>query len=570
MAATSALAGGAAEDHIWPFKNLRIVVNAPMEELVHSRDHRSRPTLPLAENSRRSLRYAITGFALLAGACVAPVTRMGSVTREQIQNEQVKQQQLVVESQIKQQTRLDEVALPLLQSAAPLCGGSVTTQSGFRFTSRSYFNDEYVAAAMAMGLTDTVVVTSVTPGSGAERAGLRVGDRIISVDGRGVAPYDGPIPSIDKRLQPGRRTSPALVVLRDSILHAVNIPSDTVCAYDVVVLKSAELNAFADGKNVYVTSQMLRFAADDDELATVLGHEIAHNAMGHNNAMKANATMGAILGLVVDVAMARQGINTGGQYTNEFAKLGAMVYSQDFEREADYVGLYILAGANRPIANSPNLWRRMAQESPTEIKFASSHPTTAERFVRLEQWRAEIQSKLALGAPLRPEMKNGISAPLTQLARVPASVPTVAGGTMTFRAQRTPTPQGPSKVAGGAIVAANPAKTPAAKIPRSDDRMAVAIVGAPASESDRVAGSKMFDLGVLYLGRQDWAQAEDAFKKAVRLDGSVAVYHAKLGEVEMVLAHWEEAEAEYTAASLIDVDNQEYRARIKEARGRKG
>jgi Tfp pilus assembly protein PilF len=100
--------------------------------------------------------------------------------------------------------------------------------------------------------------------------------------------------------------------------------------------------------------------------------------------------------------------------------------------------------------------------------------------------------------------------------------------------------------------------------------MAVAIVGAPASESDRIAGSKMFELGLLYLGRQDWAQAEDAFKKSVRLDGSLATYHAKLGEVEMVLGHWEEAGAEYTAASLIDVDNQEYRARIKEARSRKG
>jgi predicted Zn-dependent protease len=479
---------------------------------------------------------------------------MGSVSPEQIRSEQVKQQQLVVESQIQQQTRLDDVALTLLQAGVPLCGSAVTTRTGFRFTSRSYFNDEYLPAAIAMGLTDTVVVTSVARGSGAERAGLRAGDRIISVDGRGVIPDEGAVPTIDKR---------------DSILHAMNIPADTVCAYDVAVLKSAELNAFADGKTVYVTSQMLRFAADDDELATVVGHEIAHNAMGHNNAMKANAAMGAILGLVVDIAMARQGVNTGGRYTNDFAALGAMVYSQDFEREADYVGLYILAGANRPIANAPNLWRRIAQESPSEIKFASSHPTTAERFVRLDQWRAEIQSKVALGAPLRPEMKNGLSAPVTQLARAADHAPPTTTKTTTAGTQRAQTPQPSALATKVSPAAADPAKSTPAKVPRSDDRMAVAIVGAPASESDRVAGSKMFELGLLYLGRQDWAQAEDAFKKSVRLDGSVAACHAKLGEVEMVLGHWEEAEAEYTAASLIDVDNQEYRARIKEARSRK-
>jgi Tfp pilus assembly protein PilF len=72
-----------------------------------------------------------------------------------------------------------------------------------------------------------------------------------------------------------------------------------------------------------------------------------------------------------------------------------------------------------------------------------------------------------------------------------------------------------------------------------------------------------------FLGAQDWSHAKAEFKKALRLDGSVAAYHAGLGEVLMVEEDWAGAAAEYTAALLLDVDNQEYRERLKEARSRK-
>ena len=72
-----------------------------------------------------------------------------------------------------------------------------------------------------------------------------------------------------------------------------------------------------------------------------------------------------------------------------------------------------------------------------------------------------------------------------------------------------------------------------------------------------------------YLGAHNWGLAKAEFQKALRLDGSVAAYHAALGEVLIVEQDWAGAAAEYTAALLIDVDNQDYRARLKEARSRK-
>jgi hypothetical protein len=53
----------------------------------------------------------------------------------------------------------------------------------------------------------------------------------------------------------------------------------------------------------------------------------------------------------------------------------------------------------------------MGQESPGSIKYASTHPTSAERFIRLDKTVTEIQAKVASGAPLLPEAK----APGTQV-----------------------------------------------------------------------------------------------------------------------------------------------------------
>lgn len=362
---------------------------------------------------------------VLASGCVAPTTQLGNVSDDVVRGEQLKQRQLVLKTDFEYQQRLDDVAYPLLKAAVPLCTKAVGSMSGIRFANVHSFKKDYRAAAIGLGYTDTLSIVGVTKGSAAERAGVKVGDRIVSVGGSAAPTGRTAVADFVKRFSQGpsaKAGAPAafssapvsLTVRRagggesDSAASSdigVDLPSDTLCVYNAVAVKDDILNAYADGKNVFITSAMLRFAASDDELAVVVAHEIGHNAMGHIDAKKKNATLGAIFGAILDVAAATQGVNTGGDFTNLGAEFGAMTFSQDFEREADYVGMYILARADRPITKAPDFWRRMATESPGSIKFASSHPTTAERFVRLESAAAEIDQKRAAGVPLMPEMK---------------------------------------------------------------------------------------------------------------------------------------------------------------------
>jgi hypothetical protein len=371
------------------------------------------------------LRMSVVLSSVITLACAAPMTQQGSVSRVDVQNEALKEQQLVIESSVASNTRAQKIALPLLKAARPMCGDHVAGRTGIQFASVAMYPKDWQTAARMAGLRDTVSVIAVTPGSAAERAGVRKGDVILSafnipvpIGARGIADLDqqistrftaAPIPA--RRRTPNgtafemQATALPITVRRDNSSITAVIPTDTVCNYQVQVVKEDAVNAFADGQTIYITSAMMRFASDS-ELSTVISHELGHNVMKHTDAKKKNALFASLFGTVLDVAMATQGVNTGGRYTNEMAALGAQTFSQDFEREADYVGMYILAWAGEDYSHAADLWRHMATEIPGSIKFASSHPTTAERFVRLGHTVEEINAKKAANAPLMPEMKH--------------------------------------------------------------------------------------------------------------------------------------------------------------------
>ncbi len=83
-------------------------------------------------------------------------------------------------------------------------------------------------------------------------------------------------------------------------------------------------------------------------------------------------------------------------------RLTAGAYSQDFEAEADYVGLYVMARAGYDFHDAVTVWRRMAVNSPGAITMASDHPATSERFVALQAAIQEIDAKVAQGQKLLP------------------------------------------------------------------------------------------------------------------------------------------------------------------------
>ena len=119
----------------------------------------------------------------------------------------------------------------------------------------------------------------------------------------------------------------------------------------------------------------------DADLAVIIGHELAHANLGHIRKQQQNALIGQVGGAVIDGGLMLGGIYTGWTFSKHFKKAGAMAYSVDFEREADYVGAYYAARAGYDISGAENVWRAMALESPASIRLATTHPTTPARYL---------------------------------------------------------------------------------------------------------------------------------------------------------------------------------------------
>jgi len=163
-------------------------------------------------------------------------------------------------------------------------------------------------------------------------------------------------------------------IKRGGTKQAVEVTADEICRYNLRLRSSIAINAFADGRNITVTSGMMNFAASDDELAMIVGHELAHNSMGH---------IRKILG-------------------NRILSGNATRFTRDFESEADYVGLYYQVRAGYSPDKVENFWRRLSAVNPKSVARAKSHPTFPDRFLRLAAARDEIKTKQAADAPLLP------------------------------------------------------------------------------------------------------------------------------------------------------------------------
>lgn len=542
------------------------------------------------KHGRGCARAVLAVAGASAMACAMPVTSLEPISPERIRAEELKQQQLVVDWQVRQLSRIENVGHTLLAAANSYCQQTAAQRPGLLFLTATDFGAPLVPAARALGYSDTLIIVNVARGSAAERAGLRSGDRVITIEGRpaprGTAARDEALRRIAK---PSTTDVVTVEVLRNgrSPAEAASAPSrhtfsfspEIACPFGLAVHRDDAVNAFADGRNVYVTTGMLRFVEDDDQLATVMAHEVAHNAMGHSSGKQRNAALGALLGAIIDIGAATQGIDTRGEFTKTGANAGALVFSQDFEREADYVGMYILTGAGRSIARAPDLWRRMAQENPKSIIFAGSHPTSAERFVRLDAAVGEIEQKIARGEVPRPEMRNPQSVLAAAAPPAPQPVPALAPARLdsartTVAAQPAPPHARQSRIS-RLLRRPAPATTPSGPPPMPLDDESPFVewtFGAPVArdgltlEQVITQARRSYEEGV-QAREVGWLdRARDHFYQATQLDGGEGRYHAALGDVLLRTGHRTEAEAVLSAATLLEPENTEYRRLLLEAR----
>lgn len=165
------------------------------------------------------------------------------------------------------------------------------------------------------------------------------------------------------------------------------------------VFESEQPNAFAlPGGYMGVNSGMLNVADSQDQLASVIGHEIGHVLARHANE-RASTKSATQIGL--SILSVTAGMQTpGGQQLMGLLGMGAeygiiLPFSRKHESEADIIGLELMARAGFDPRASTTLWENMQQASGggQPPAWMSTHPSHGQRIDELD---ANMQSALAI------------------------------------------------------------------------------------------------------------------------------------------------------------------------------
>ena len=163
--------------------------------------------------------------------------------------------------------------------------------------------------------------------------------------------------------------------------------------YRFFAIDDSSVNAFAiPGGFVYVHTGLLNMVQSEDELAGAMAHEIGHVVARHGlrNLKKAQriALITGIIGVGAEVATGGSGAGRAAGQAAQLLGAGILTKnSRDFEREADYLGLYDMRGAGYDPEAMVRLFQRLGQVSSArsgEGGIFASHPNAKERMTNTQ------------------------------------------------------------------------------------------------------------------------------------------------------------------------------------------
>jgi len=166
--------------------------------------------------------------------------------------------------------------------------------------------------------------------------------------------------------------------------------------WEVNLVRDAQINAFCmpGGKVVVYTGLMQTLALSRDELAVVMGHEMAHALREHSRQRLAKSL--AAQGVSRSVGVLASGVlgvdpRLTDRLAIEGANLWALKFSREEETEADLVGLDLAARAGFDPRAGLTLWRKMAQTSSREAaQWLSTHPSHENRIREIERHLPQV------------------------------------------------------------------------------------------------------------------------------------------------------------------------------------
>ena len=268
--------------------------------------------------------------------------------------------------------------------------------------------------AVKSGLFATALLMACAqPPTGPAREGVQVGGNsqfanLVSADEveqSGAQQYAQMMGQANQAKALAPANDPRLVKLRaiaaKIIPHtAAWNPRASSWKWEVNLLGSKDINAFClpGGKIAFYTGILDQLKLTDDEIAMVMGHEVAHALREH-----ARERMGKSAATNIGASALSQllGLGEVGQTVTRYgAGLLSLKFSREDESEADLVGMELAARAGYDPRSGVTLWQKMSAGGAGAPEFLSTHPSGQIRI-------AEIQANLPRVMPLYERARTG-------------------------------------------------------------------------------------------------------------------------------------------------------------------
>ncbi len=174
--------------------------------------------------------------------------------------------------------------------------------------------------------------------------------------------------------------------ITNNILNSGKVKYRNEFAWEVKIIDDPEtLNAFATpGGYIYVYTGLIKFLDSEDQLAGVMGHEIAHAALRHSTRQMTKSLGVSILAQAV--------LGKSEALSQVVNGLVNLKFSREHETESDEYSVIYLCGTSYNASGAAGFFKKMQGQGGTP-EFLSTHPNPHNRVEEIEQKAKELGCK---------------------------------------------------------------------------------------------------------------------------------------------------------------------------------